>query len=63
MPTPHAHPPPGGQNSYELHPKHGQDNYHQQPNDAMSNILAKNFGNSKKPAKFDKIVKVKISRP
>ncbi|HTN09137.1 hypothetical protein [Agriterribacter sp.] len=58
-----SHPPPGGRNSYELHCKPGQDNYHQQPNEVVSNILAKNFGNSKKAAKFDKIVKVKISRP
>jgi len=63
MPTPHAHPPPSGRNSYELRFKLGQDNYHQQPNEAVLNILAKNFGNSKKAAKFDKIVKVKISRP
>jgi hypothetical protein len=62
MQTPHAHPPPSVQNSYELHLKRGQDNYNQQPNNTMANILAKNFGNSKKAAKFDKIVKVKISR-
>ena len=31
-------------------------------NNPMSNILAKNFGNSKKAAKFDKIGKAKISR-
>jgi hypothetical protein len=57
-----AHPPPSGQNSYEFHLKRGQDNYHQQPNDKISNILAKYFGNSKKAAIFDKTVKVKISR-
>ena len=32
-------------------------------NREISNILAKNFGNSTKAAKFDKIVKVKTSRP
>lgn len=63
MPTPHAHPPPSGRNSYELQFKLGQDNYHQQTDNAMPNILAKNFGNPKKAAKFDKTVKAKISRP
>jgi hypothetical protein len=29
----------------------------------MKNILAKNFGNSRKAVKFDKTVKVKNSRP
>lgn len=43
--------------------KRGQDNYNQRPNDTMLIILAKHFGNSKNAAKFDKIVKVKISRP
>jgi hypothetical protein len=62
MPTPHAHPPPSGRNSHELKYKLEQDNKHQQPNEAMSNILAKNFGNSKKAAKFDKIVKNKFSK-
>lgn len=31
MPTPQAHPPPSGRNSYELHLKHQQNIDHQQP--------------------------------
>ena len=31
MPTPHAHPPPSGRNSYQLHFYHEQYKYHQQP--------------------------------
>lgn len=58
MPTRH----PADKTVIILFLKHGQDKQHQQSMIGIKNILAKNFGNSRKPAKFDKIVKVKKSR-